>query len=94
MSYLRTLHEISNYIVSSVGLLCNLFMIYIIIKTNNPELKKYNRILLQSAICDASLNIMTIIICPVNRKMFYSLIGLSDHYYRRKHNRHPSTSNF
>ncbi|KAE9552120.1 hypothetical protein FO519_004656 [Halicephalobus sp. NKZ332] len=65
MTSLRILHEINNYVASSLGLLCNCFIIYIIIKTSNPELKKYSRILFQSAISDVLLNFVNIVICPI-----------------------------
>ena len=65
MVILRTVHVINNYIISSVSLICNCLMIYVIIKTSNSELQKYSRILLQSTVVDILLNLMNIFVCPI-----------------------------
>ena len=65
MAFLRIFHEISNYVASAIGLLFNSFIIYVIIKASNIELKKYSKILLQSTVFDIWLNAINIMICPI-----------------------------
>lgn len=68
MDVFLTFHVFNTYAVSITGLLVNGFMLFIILKTRNGELKRYNNIMLQSTLSDISLGTVTFFACPVSKR--------------------------
>lgn len=62
----------NEYVAIFIGLFVNFPLIFLILKSKNGELNKYNRILCQSAIIDISLNIIGFIVRLVNN-FFYKI---------------------
>lgn len=63
---LRFIHSIVDIILTVFGIFVDLFLIFIILKTKNTEIKKYSRITLQSIIVDILFGILTFITRPVS----------------------------
>ena len=66
MASFRLLHTINDYIATTLGFCCTAFMIYLIRRSRNTELKKYNSIMLQSTFIDLGLNTMNFLAKPVS----------------------------
>lgn len=65
MAALRMIHNVSEGIACILGLSLNALLIYSIKRTSNAELKKYSRVLLQSAFVDLIFLTIAFIAKPV-----------------------------
>ena len=66
MLFLRELHRVNEYIASTVGIILNTVLLYVIIACKIPKMRQYNIILLQTCCLDFFLLFSHILAAPVS----------------------------